>query len=152
MEKLKQWFEMAQKFHGRDFWADVFDQKNAKQFLGDFPYFNEKKESAKQANFPQVDILQSIHEIVVLINLPGVRKEDVQLSIAENCLYIKGKVDALFTEMNSILSERFAGEFERTIKLPENASAAKISAKFINGLLEVHIPRFRKPLETIKIE
>lgn len=153
LEKLRHWLELAQKFHGKDFWADVFDQNNAKQFIGgDFPFVNEKKESSNQADFPQADILQNLREIIVLINLPGVDKEDVQLSITENCLYIKGIVKPLYSEMTGIRSERFVGEFERMIKLPENSIATKISAKFINGVLEVHIPRLQKPKEMIKID
>ncbi|WP_274364870.1 Hsp20/alpha crystallin family protein [Paenibacillus thermotolerans] len=149
MDRLKEWLELAQKFHGKDFWTSVFDQEYAKQFLGDMMNSNRTDDS----DFPRVDVLKSENELIVLIDIPGINKEDVQLSINDDNLHIRGNARQPYPGAQRHTSERFSGPFERTVKLPEKAgSGGKISARFNNGLLEVRISRVQRPRHTIKID
>ncbi|MFC0215749.1 Hsp20/alpha crystallin family protein [Paenibacillus chartarius] len=137
-DKLRQWFEMAQKYQGKTFWSGVFDQEYAKQFMNEF---NEAGQGNVQTLYPKADIFRNPQEFIILIDIPGVRKEDVQLSLAGDSLYVRGTSRPFYSDMQLIASERFSGTFERAIRLPESVGGAKISAKFENGLLEIHIVR-----------
>jgi HSP20 family protein len=148
-DKLRQWFEMAQKFQGSNFWSGVFDQQYAKQFMNEF---SETGTDGVQSLFPRVDLIRGAQEIIVLIDLPGVSKEDVQLSAAGEFLYIKGTARFPYPDLQIVASERFAGSFERAIKLPEPTNGGKITAKYENGMLEVHIAMKQRPQTSISID
>jgi HSP20 family protein len=145
-DKLRQWFEMAQKFQGNDFWSGAFDHESAKQFINDF---NGAGQSNVQTLYPKADIVRGQHEYIVLIEIPGVRKEDVQLSLSGDSLFVKGASRSYYSDMQVLSSERFSGTFERAFRLPEPVGGAKISTRFENGLLEIHIGR--KPKAQVQI-
>jgi HSP20 family protein len=151
-DKLRQWFEMAQKFHGSNFWSGVFDHDYAKQFMNEFAEAGAGAGSnTAQSLYPRADIAKGPNEFVVLIDIPGVRKEDVQLSVTGDFLYVKGSARPLYPELQYLSTERFSGTFERAIRLPEPVSG-KITAKFEHGLLEVRIARHARPQTVIPID
>lgn len=168
-DKLKQWIDIADQFQGRDFWNGVFGNDYTKKVLENIsftPFQDESKQpqnnwgsSSKtgpsqdsQSVFPKTDIYKNDFEIMIIMELPGVRKEDMQLGIAHDLLQIKGMVHPLTTNMEQVMSERYYGPFERTIRLPEYASESQISAKFINGLLKISFPRGQRKMENIPID
>ncbi|WP_164985172.1 Hsp20/alpha crystallin family protein [Ammoniphilus sp. CFH 90114] len=148
MNKLKQLMEMAQKIQGDSFWADIFDQ-NSSNFM--VPY-GKKEQPNIQPKYPLADVLRGSYEIVVLIDLSGVRKEDVHLTLQGKTLFIKGNATPQFPEYEVVTTERMQGSFEKSIPLPEEPYGNKIHAKFVNGLLEIRIPIKTKPRENIVIE
>ncbi|KIL41081.1 hypothetical protein SD70_09810 [Gordoniibacillus kamchatkensis] len=131
------------------FWTGVFDQDFTKQFMNEF---SDMGQTDVQALYPRVDIIRGNSEFIVLIDIPGVRKEDVQLSVTSDFLYVKGTARHYYQELQIIQSERFSGSFERAIRLPEQASPGKISAKFESGLLEVRIGRQTRPQTVVQID
>ncbi|GGF95982.1 Hsp20/alpha crystallin family protein [Paenibacillus abyssi] len=154
INKMKQWLDMAKQFHQGQFWDSVFDQDYTKQVMEQFtnPAVS-VNQAAAAPSFPRAEVLKSNREIVILIDLPGVRKEEVELSIMDGSLYIKGVSNQSYPDLQVVQAERFKGEFERAIPLPDKVgSGAKISAKFDNGMLEIRIPRPQRPRENIRIE
>lgn len=148
MDKLLRWRDLAQKMHGRDFWSAVFDSPQTKDFMSGF-----LKTFDAESNYPRADVYQKETEIVVLIEIPGIRKEDVQLTVTGDRLQIKGTVHPPYPKHTNVTTERFYGPFERTIQLPEIVQKEGVSAKFVNGLLEVRLPRDLKATATsINIE
>ncbi|WP_257984479.1 Hsp20/alpha crystallin family protein [Neobacillus cucumis] len=154
MEKLKQWMDIAKNMHGGDFWNNIFDQEFAKQFM------NEQQGKAggesgrveKPRTFPSIEILEGEKEVVVVIELPGVAKENMELGLNGNILTIKGKVNPLQPQLTITYSERFNGEFQRQVTLPDTVTPNQLSAKFWNGLLFVSYQRTIEKGETIPIE
>ena len=104
---------------------------------------------------PSVDMYDKKDEIVVKAEVPGIEKENINISISDNTLTIKGetKKEEEVKEEDYYYSERSYGSFARTLSLPAKVQADKIKASFKNGILEIRLPKAEeaKPKE-IKID
>ncbi|MFK9092915.1 Hsp20/alpha crystallin family protein [Bacillus salipaludis] len=162
MDKLKQWMDIAKNMHGGDFWNNIFDQDFAKQFMndqqGNQPFTSPEgqgqnaREEKNSRTFPAIDLLEGEHEVIVIIELPGVLKENLELGLNGNILTIKGKALPIHPHLNISYSERFYGEFQRQITLPDTVTPNQLNAKFWNGLLFVSYQRVIDKGEIIPIE
>ncbi len=87
------------------------------------------------------------------IDLPGVKKENIEISVNDGILTISGerKLEKKEEKENYTRIESFFGRFERSFKLPADADSDNIEAKYEDGVLKVFIPRKVKP-EGKKIE
>lgn len=92
---------------------------------------------------PAVDITESDGEYLLKADLPAVRKEDVKVEILDGTISVQGERKQEKEERGAKYHrvERAYGHFERTIALPSDVDAAKVSAEFKDGVLEVHIPK-----------
>lgn len=95
---------------------------------------------------PRVDISEDDKGLNFNVELPGVFKEDVKLSINdENVLVIKGfkkkKENEQDQEASKVRVERTFGDFMRSFMLPDNINTDSISARFENGVLEVKLEK-----------
>ena len=102
---------------------------------------------------PRVDIIEDEKNLYFEVELPGVKKDEVKVSVGDdNILMIKG--EKKFEKKDDIKvccrSERFFGDFERSFQLPELVEADKIEAKYENGMLYLSVPKLEpvKPKET----
>jgi len=95
---------------------------------------------------PRVDIAEDDKEYVINAELPGVRKEDVKVSIENGALSISGERKTEKEEKGKKYHrvEQTYGTFMRTFTLPEGSSGEKISAEFRDGILRVHLPKDEK--------
>lgn len=163
VDKLKQWLELAQKVQGNDFWNSIFDeppgahvgQVNPQQDTR-HRYNHFQPQTAAPAprteEFPKVDIYTNNREWMIVFDLPGIRKEDVSLSMAANKLTIKGILHSPYKDATAISTERASGHFERTVQLPEIINEARTGARFFNGVLEVRITRNVAAERSIRID
>lgn len=92
---------------------------------------------------PAVDIVDGDGELVLTAELPGLTKEDVQLTVDDGVLTLKGEKKEAKTEKTPEyrLVERSYGSFERTFTLPRIVDTARVKAQFKDGLLKVHLPK-----------
>ena len=92
---------------------------------------------------PACDIYETAKEIVLKIELPGLKKDDVAVSIENNVLMIRGerKFEEEVKRENFHRVERNYGEFLRTFTLPTFIDANKVLAEFKDGLLMVFLPK-----------
>ncbi|WJH32328.1 Hsp20/alpha crystallin family protein [Paenibacillus sp. CC-CFT747] len=106
------------------------------------------------AGYPCADIAETAQEILVLVDLPGVRKEDIQLSLNSGQLHLKGIVRTGLPGEALHLSERRRGEFERSYVLPRRIEGVcgPVKAALQEGLLIVRIPVADPPHTRIPIE
>jgi HSP20 family protein len=106
---------------------------------GDWQY----RDSAASAWVPPVDVLEQKDAIRIVAELPGVRPEDVQISLEANVLTIHGTKQQIAEEQTERVHryERTYGAFERTFTLPATVDAANIKASYENGLLTVTLPK-----------
>ncbi|MDP4103848.1 MAG: Hsp20/alpha crystallin family protein [Bacillota bacterium] len=160
IEKLKQWMEVAQNMQGGEFWNNIFDQDFAKQFLDEQP-FKTSSESSKgdprekqqpSQVYPIIELLEGEQEVNVIIELPGLKKEDIELGIAGDVLTVKGINNPIYSHLKRTYSERFTGEFQRQIKLPDTISPNQLNARYWNGLLIVSYPRAYSRVEIVPID
>lgn len=92
---------------------------------------------------PAIDIIDRDGEVLIRAEMPGVRREDISVSLEENTLSIKGEIKEE-TEKEGIghtYSERKWRAFARSINLPVKIRAAEIKATLKDGLLCVRLPK-----------
>lgn len=92
---------------------------------------------------PNVDVLDRDKEIVVRAEVPGVEKDDLDVSIHDSSLTIRGHSRREDEEEKGTYyrHEVSYGEFLRTLQLPTEVDAEQVKAKFKNGILEVTLPK-----------
>jgi HSP20 family protein len=92
---------------------------------------------------PAIDIHDSKDNLVVKAELPGLKKEDIDVSVQNGTLVIKGekKEETEKREKGVIRTERFYGSFHRAISLPTAVDESKVKAAYKNGVLELTLPK-----------
>ena len=123
------------------------------RIFDDRPYNVQRGELASWA--PQVDILETEDGFRVVADVPGVKPEDIEISLHKGVLTVKGNRDTVTKDSNETFSrrERIRGSFVRQFNLPESANEETVSAKSVNGVLEITIPKAeRKSPISISVE
>ncbi len=92
---------------------------------------------------PAIDVFEKEDKFVVKAELPGMKEEDIDISVVGNTLTIKGerKAESEVKEDNYYYCERSYGSFSRSIDVPSNVDAKKIEASYEDGILEVSLPK-----------
>lgn len=92
---------------------------------------------------PRVDITEDEKEYLVKAELPGVKKEEIKVTVRDGNLTISGERKAEKEEKGRRYHrlERTYGGFERSFVLPGDAEASKITSEFKEGVLNVHLPK-----------
>ena len=91
---------------------------------------------------PGVDVFEKDNQLITRIDLPGVKKEDVKVEVADGHLAISGerKSEAEEKKDNFYRCEREFGSFYRVVPLPEGVKLDDVKATFADGVLEVSVP------------
>ncbi|MFA4960406.1 MAG: Hsp20/alpha crystallin family protein [Candidatus Pacearchaeota archaeon] len=104
---------------------------------------------------PDVDIVDKEEELMIKIDLPGVKKEDIKLNINSDSIEIKcEKTEERKDEEEGdyYLSERYYRGFYRKISLPRSIIPEDAKARFRNGVLEITAPKFEDESSNVEIE
>lgn len=111
--------------------------------------------SSQYSFVPRVDIVEEEKAFEIHVAVPGMAKEDFKLDVNDNYLTVSGerKFSKEKKENNFYSIETQYGSFSRSFNLPENVDAQKISAKYVNGILEITVPKDEKRIlkQTIKV-
>jgi HSP20 family protein len=91
---------------------------------------------------PLMEVFEKEGQYIVRADIPGVNPNEVEVSVANDTLVIKGerKQSAETREKNYHLSETAYGRFERRLALPTGIDRDKVTAKFEHGVLEIAVP------------
>lgn len=102
-----------------------------------------EKESSMGTWKPAVDIFENIDFITIEAELPGMKKEDVNVEINDHVLTIQGEKNSFSEENkeNYYRKERISGKFHRAFTLPVDIDTDKITAKFKDGVLTLQVPK-----------
>jgi len=92
---------------------------------------------------PAVDLYEDADNLHLKAELPGMNKEDIEISIHEGLLTLAGerKADPKYNDAEVYRSERFLGRFQRTLTLPTLVNTEKVKANYRDGLLYVVLPK-----------
>jgi len=92
---------------------------------------------------PAMDVLEKEDKFVVKVELPGVKEEDINVSVAGDTLTIEGEkeAEAEVKKKGYYYSETSYGSFYRLITMPSTVDASKIEASYDRGVLEVTLPK-----------
>lgn len=107
------------------------------------PGFGSRDMSLFSGWTPALDVYQDKDNLFVKAELPGMKKEDIDISLEKGVLSISGerKDEKESGEGENYRSERYFGKFHRSIALPMTFDAAKVSASYTDGVLTVKLPK-----------
>lgn len=122
-------------------------------FTGNVPGGFAREEALNSGWFPKVDIFENKDNLVLEAELPGMNRDDFELSFENNVLTLKGerKFEKKTDGDNYHRVERSYGSFTRSFTLPQTVTAEGASANFDAGILTVSLPK-REETKARKIE
>ena len=138
-EEMERWFENA------------FPARWRRRFHGGWPSWGEFP-TVFEGRVPSVDVIERDSEILVRAEIPGVDKKDLDISVTENSVSIKGSVQHEEVEEKGeyYRRETSSGSFARTVVLPSEVDTSNVKTKFESGVLEMTLPK-AKPSKRQKI-
>jgi len=92
---------------------------------------------------PPVEVGETLEEVFVNIQVPGLAKEDLEIELSERGLTVRGEIkeEKEDKKKNYYRREIRRGSFSRTIELPVDVEVSGATADLQNGLLKVHVPK-----------
>ena len=115
--------------------------------------FQQELDSTRQSNwfgrgtagpgtFPAVNVFSKGDDCVIVAELPGVKKGDIDINIKGRQIRISGKKDIAYDESVSVhRRERDSGSFDRTLTVPIEVEADSVQAEYRDGVLAIYLPR-----------
>ena len=141
--------------------ADFFEKLSGSEKIGEPEKTNFEREEKKSAEEKTeegqlaVDVFQTDNEIVIQSTIAGVKAEDLDVTIQNDMVTIRGERKKEIETMpkNYFYQECYWGPFSRSIILPEEIKSEKAEAKLKDGILTLHLPKAEKVKETrIKVK
>jgi len=126
--------QMMQSFFSDDWLSQGLRSAQSPAWFGDF---------TPRAFTPAVDVVNEKKHLVVNVELPGIEKKDITLNIDEGALTISGEKheEKTVEEEGCYHTERYFGQFRRTIPLPDDIDVDHAEAHFDKGVLNVRLPK-----------
>ncbi len=103
-----------------------------------------KDEGTYQARFfiPHTDIFETDEGLTVVLEMPGVGKDQVSVDVEDERLAIEGRIDfSNYAQLDPVYTEYNVGHYRRSFTLPDKVDLDKISADLKDGVLTVHLPK-----------
>ncbi len=106
------------------------------------------KRAEEWAASPRVDVFEAENEVVIKAEVPGMEKNEIEISLEGDTLILKGekKKEEKIEDKDYSYCERYYGSFARTVELPAGVQTDKVTAVLKNGVLNIRLPK----LETAK--
>jgi HSP20 family protein len=123
-----------------DRWSNLRDELDS---LLDLPFLaNSNRQDLFSGWSPALDLYQTNDNVVAVLELPGMRKEDIDISLHDGTLTIGGERKRSSSNGEKAeRSERYVGSFRRSITLPVQVDPNKVSATYRDGILTVTLPK-----------
>ncbi|MGY0700205.1 spore coat protein CotP [Bacillus subtilis] len=135
LDKMRKWLEITNEYKQNDFWTNVLKYKAPEQFFNTNTYTL------------VYDFYQDEEDNFIIVEMPGVYEEELTIRLlSKTQLLIKGTITPVFPAEMEVLRERYYGEIERIIQLPEATESHLLQIQLLNGLLHISYPR---QIETI---
>ncbi len=120
------------------------------RYFDDFPNFGF---NVNENFYPRIDISEDKENINVIAEIPGVKKDEIKITLQDNILTIEGekKKETEQKEKNFFRSERMYGSFKRCFTLPDLVDSNKVDAKFENGMLHIQLKKIEHKVKSEKV-
>jgi HSP20 family protein len=142
-DEMERWFEEF----GRRGWLHPFTWEWPRAMEAMAPF---------EGRMPRVDLIDREDEIIVRAELPGITKDEVEVTLTEGSVTIEAhtqKEEKQEEEGQYYRHEMSRGDFRRTLTLPAEVDDSKSKARFTDGVLELTLPKLEKtPKRTIRVE
>ena len=127
-------------------WAPLDQLSNLRQEINrlfELPFGETARESEFFGWAPTVDLYEDKDNVVVRAELPGMNKDDIEISLHQGSLVISGerKIETQEGEGETSRSERFFGRFQRALELPKAVDPNRVTATYKDGILTVKLPK-----------
>jgi HSP20 family protein len=122
-------------------WANLRDELDT---MFELPFWSTLGRQAQLFNgwSPALDLYHNADNIIALVELPGMRKEDIEISLHDGTLIISGERKSESVEGEKAeRTERVTGKFRRSITLPARVESDKVNATYKDGILTVTLPK-----------
>ena len=126
---------------------EEFERRFEDFFRRPFPFFGPPwwprlKSPEMEEIVPSVDMFREGDDVVVKVELPGLKKEEIEVNLTEGTLTISGekKKEKKVEKKDYYRMERSYGSFSRSVSLPPDVQTEKGRAQFRDGVLEIRIP------------
>jgi HSP20 family protein len=136
------------RIHRPEPWVSPFDRltslRDEINRLFNVPYGDFARETEFFTGWsPALDVYEDKDNLIVKAELPGMKKEQIELSLHENTLTIAGerKSERAESEEEVSRSERFFGRFQRTVTLPKPVEANNVNARYKDGILTITLAK-----------
>ena len=132
-------------FHEFDrFFDSVFDRGWMPMLRRDHPLW--ERFAAFEKGMPRVDVIERDAEVLVRAEVPGFEREDLEVSVSDHSVTIKGehRQEHKEEEGEYFRSEISTGSFSRTVSLPGDIDTEGGEASFKNGILELTLPKLKR--------
>lgn len=108
-----------------------------------WPLWGRGEELLENIRVPQLDVIDRDKDILIRVEVPGVEKKDLDVSLSETALHIRARVSRELKEQKKdyFRCEIAQGNFSRSLPLPSGVDTSKISANLKDGILEVVLPK-----------
>jgi len=130
------------------FFGNFWDSHPVKDFIKTMERLDDRPFKESKSWLPAVDLAETNNSITIIAELPGLKKEDIKITVENGCLTLKGerKWEENYKEdseekLEYKRIERQYGSFSRTFALPENANTEKIKASFKDGVLQIEVEK-----------
>ena len=129
----------------RDPFAGFNGMKRLMDRFWDDPFwgFHGYTSQVKRDNPMPIDVTADENQVVIQASLPGAKPEEVNVTIEDNRLTIKGQVNSVEESEKDryVIRERHSGSFYRSLALPKDLQEDNVEARFENGVLSLILPR-----------
>ena len=102
------------------------------------------------SGFPRVEVIETDRDVKVEAELPGMEEKDIEVTLRNGVLTIRGERQSESEDKHRRVSERYYGQFERRIALPAEVEGDKVTASFQKGVLTVTLPKTAREVEDVK--
>ena len=100
------------------------------------------RSTTNRGTFPSINLFQDGDNTVIMAEVPGVKKDEIQVQIKDNLITISGERKTDYPEKASVHRvERRGFKFDRTMKLPVKVDVEKVKADYENGIVKIVMPR-----------
>lgn len=134
----------SQMFSPLDEVERLFDRLMPRGWLAtptswNWPLWGGLDEAFQSVRIPQMDVIDRDKDILIRVEMPGVDKKDLEISVSDSNLVIKGTVSREIKEQKKdyFRSEIAQGNFSRSLSIPSSVDSSKISATLKDGILEI---------------
>jgi HSP20 family protein len=130
----------SESFPGFPRWLERLDELLFERWA---PLFPNLKLHEELASVPPIDVYEEGGALVMKAELPGMKKEEIEVGIVDDVLTISGKKEKeeKVERKDYLRYERSTGAFTRRVKLPSPVLIDKVTARYENGVLEIRAPK-----------
>ena len=142
------WLEGFRRRHDVDLFEDM--EKMFERMMGNYPTgwlhpmrMDWPGRGFMEAFTPRVDVIDRDKDILLRAELPGVKKDDIEVTMTDDMVTIRGSArkEEKREEGDYYYAETSRGEFSRSVTLPSHVDGSKATARYTDGVLELTLPK-----------